>query len=84
MALQTTPCKHCGFEEYEYGSTLSSYYTVERISREPIKSMKCISCGSEMQLYYQEHHRRFYKCWECGQEDADKIYYESVQFEGFK
>lgn len=83
--LQTEECKHCGYQEFDLllgGNTLAQYCTVEKISREPIKTFKCIECGKDMQLYYQEHHRRFYKCWSCGNQDADSIYYESEQHKG--
>jgi len=81
--LQTEPCKHCGYQEFDpiLGGTIASYYTVEKISKEPIKTIKC-ECGKDMQLHYQEHHRRFYKCWSCGNRDADSIYYESEQHKG--
>lgn len=84
MALQTTPCKHCGYQECDptYGGILAQNYIVEVISKEPIKTFKCIRCGEEMQLHYQSHHRRFYKCWDCGMIDADPIFYESAQFKG--
>jgi len=77
--LQTKACKHCGYEEYEHGSTIASWHVVELISKEPIKKFKCISCGKKMQLYYQSSHRRFYKCWDCGMIDADSIIYENEQ-----
>lgn len=87
--LQRKPCKHCGYQEYtdeevRNGSPLSKYYTVEKISREPITSIPCYQCEEPMQLHYQEHHRRFYKCWKCNLSDADKKYYESDQFAGLE
>lgn len=81
---QIEPCKHCGYQEYDppNGGMLATYYTVEKISKEPIKAIGCVRCKKEMQLYYQEHHRRFYRCWNCNNIDVDTIFYESEQFEG--
>lgn len=75
-------CKRCGYIEYynnEHGNTIASMSTVEMISKEPIVKMKCPNCRTNMQIYYQEHHRRFYKCWKCNHVDSNPVFYSSEQ-----